>query len=51
MSEQSVAEALQGIEQECEVDDACRQTAVTYLDGVPACEYHSGTLLTGGGGA
>jgi len=43
----TVKESLQEIEKECEMDKKCRQTAITYVDGVPACDYHSGELLTG----
>jgi hypothetical protein len=44
--EPTTAEALQEIEKECELDEKCRQTAVTFVDGKAACEYHSGELLS-----
>jgi copper chaperone CopZ len=43
--EPTVKESLQAIEKTCAMDVKCDQTAVTYVDGVAACEYHSGEML------
>jgi hypothetical protein len=47
LQEPTTTEALREMEKECELDEKCRQTAVTYVDGKAACEYHSGELLSG----
>jgi len=45
MRVESTEESLNRIEKECEMDRKCHQTAVTFVEGTPACEYHAGVIF------